>query len=113
MDEAFARSVTRIRLRSDQTLFDVTLPCLVVSNPSLGLFTCEFHLLGHKINPGRAVLLLIITIAGRLQVKFVGVGPFCLDLRSSLLTALFGHWLPPLSEKFNLRILHASRNSEQ
>ena len=74
-------------LRRDESLLDVTLPRLEVLHAPLRLFACQVQFLGDEVDALRAVELLVVGDAGRLQLNVVCAHPLLLNVLSRLLAA--------------------------
>ena len=71
-------------LRRDKSLLDVTLPRLEVLHAPLRLLSRQVHFLGDEVDALRAVELLVVGDAGRLEVYVVCARPFLFYVRRRL-----------------------------
>lgn len=78
-------------LRLDNSLLDITLPRLIVSHATLGLFVREVHLTRDIADTLCAVILFVARVARSLAIKLIGAFPFGFGFRRGLLSTCFRH----------------------
>src|ERR1700730_19378955 len=74
-----------------QTFFYVALPGFVVSDAPLCLLARQCQSPGYVTNAFGPIILLVVWIAGCLQVKIVSPFPLCLNVLGCLYSAQFWH----------------------